>query len=227
VIASLVARSLYRPIARLTVATEAMARGQYDQQVPVEGPAELAGLARSFNRMADEVRASRQTTQEFVANVSHELRTPLTSIRGFVEALSDGTVSDEGGRRRSLAVIDAELRRLQRLVAGLLDLSRIESGQASLRREPVELAAVLRQCAEIVAPRAEEAGIALVVEAPADIPPVLGDADRLEQVVANLLDNALRYTPAGGRVRAGRAGEQVRITVADTGAGIRPGLPSF
>jgi signal transduction histidine kinase len=227
-IATLVARSLYRPIARLTAASEAMARGHYDQQVPAEGPAELAGLARSFNRMAGEVCASRQAMQEFVANVSHELRTPLTAIRGFVEALSDGTVSDEAGRQRSLAVIDAELRRLQRLVAGLLDLSRIESGQAALRREPVDLAAVLDQCVEIVSARAEEAGITLVVDAPPGIPPVTGDADRLEQVVANLLDNALRYTPAGGRITLGLAagGGTVRLTVADTGAGIpAPALP--
>jgi signal transduction histidine kinase len=222
VVATLVARSLYRPIARLTVASEAMARGHYDQQVPVEGPAELAALAESFNRMAGEVQTSRITIQEFVANVSHELRTPLTSIRGFVEALSDGTVSDEAGRRRSLAVIDAELRRLQRLVAGLLDLSRIESGQAALRREPVDLAAVVGQCAEIVSQRAEEAGIDLIVETPPEPPVVTGDADRLEQVIANLLDNALRYTPAGGRIvlTLMRDDRAARVSVADTGPGI-------
>ena len=222
VIATWMARSLYRPIAQLTAASEAMAAGNYDQQVPVTGPAEMAGLARSFNRMAAEVRASRQTLQDFVANVSHELRTPLTAIRGFVEALRDGTVVDEAGRRRSLAVIDSELRRLQRLVAGLLDLSRIESGQADFRREPVDMAAVLHTCAEVVSYRAEEADIALEVQTPAGAPPVIGDADRLEQVLSNLLDNALRYTPAGGRVTLALAtapGEVV-VTVADTGIGI-------
>jgi signal transduction histidine kinase len=160
--------------------------------------------------------------QEFVANVSHELRTPLTSIRGFVEALRDGTIGDDAGRQRSLAVIDAELRRLQRLVADLLDLSRIESGQATLRREPVDLAAVLRHCAEVAAGRAEEADIELVVIASPGVPPVTGDADRLEQVVRNLLDNALRYTAAGGRVELWLATveRKVHIVVTDTGAGI-------
>ncbi|MCC6628309.1 MAG: HAMP domain-containing histidine kinase [Chloroflexi bacterium] len=222
IMATLMARSLYQPIVRLKAAAEGMARGHYDQQVPEEGPAELAGLARAFNDMAGEVRASRQSMQEFVANVSHELRTPLTSVRGFVEALSDGTVSDEAGRRRSLAVIGAELRRLQRLVTGLLDLSRFESGQVALRRESVDLAAVVAQCGEIVSARAEEAGVTLIVEVPSPSPFVTGDADRLEQVIANLLDNALRYTPTGGRVglRLMSDSGQARVAVADTGPGV-------
>jgi two-component system phosphate regulon sensor histidine kinase PhoR len=184
----------------------------------------LAGLARAFNRMAGEVHASRKTLQDFVANVSHELRTPLTAIRGFVEALRDGTITDEAGRQRSLAVIAGEERRLQRLVAGLLDLSRIESGQAALRREPVDLAALLRGCAEVVAHRAEEAGVTLDLALPTDLQPVTGDADRLEQVVANLLDNALRYTPAGGRITLAARMDSgtVAVSVADTGRGIPP-----
>lgn len=222
VVATLMARSLYRPIARLTVASEAMARGQYDQQVPVEGPVELAALARSFNRMAGEVREARQTTRDFVANVSHELRTPLTSIHGFVEALQDGTVTDQTGRERSLAIIQGELGRLQRLVNGLLDLSRIESGQAEMSRLPVDLSSLLTQCAEIVGQRADEQHIQLRLKLPDECLIVIGDADRLEQVCMNLLDNALRYTPAGGQITMSLAavGERVEISIADTGGGI-------
>ena len=135
-----VANSLYNPIKRLTAASEQMARGNYDQSVPVQGSLELQELAATFDRMAAEVQQSRQVLRDFVADVSHELRTPLTSIRGFVLALSDGTIVDEAERRKALAVVDEEAKRLHRLVTRLLDLSRIESGQATMAREEVPLA---------------------------------------------------------------------------------------
>ena len=228
VLATLMARTLYRPIAQLTQASEAMACGHYEQRVPIEGPAELARLAASFNSMAAEADASRRTLRKFVSDASHELRTPLTVIRGFIEAMRDGTVHNAEGRDHSLAVIDNELRRLQRLVATLLDLSRIESGQASLRHDPVDVVGVARQCLEIVSHRAAEQDVDLRLEAPPSLPLVLGDADRLEQVIGNLLDNALRYTPTGGQVivTLGAAGGDVTIVVSDTGAGIpREALP--
>ncbi len=222
-IALAVANSLYRPIRKLTEASESMSHGDYEQRVPVGGPRELADLARSFNRMAAEVQRSRQVLRDFVADVSHELKTPLTAIRGFVQAMSDGTAADEAGRQKALGIVDEEARRLQGLVAELLDLSRIEAGQVAMARLPVPLAELVQYCLEIFGLRAGEQGVSLLADVlPADLV-VTGDADRLEQLLNNLLDNAIRHTPRDGQVKitARRtAPGVVTLTVADSGPGI-------
>lgn len=224
IIALAVANSLYRPIKRLTHASESMSRGDYAQRVPIAGPQELAELATSFNRMAEEVQRSRQVLRDFVADVSHELKTPLTSIRGFVQAMSDGTAGDPEERKQALAVVDGEARRLQGLVAQLLDLSRMEAGQVAMEHRPLPLAEVVQYCLEIFAPRAAEKGVKLVADVDGEFA-VVGDADRLEQLLSNLLDNAVRHTPSGGSVtvsaRAAPAGT-VQVAVADSGSGIPP-----
>jgi len=204
----------------------------------VQGPAEARTLAENFNRMTEAVQGSQQTLRDFLANVSHELKTPLTSIRGFSQALRDGTITEPEGEERAARVIEDESRRLLHLVEELLDLSRIESGQESMKRAPVPVDELFAHCAEVFSLRSQETGVSLEVES-GDAPPVLGDFDRLEQVLGNLLDNAFRHTPAGGSVRlsaclAGRlarlSGEQagtdggawVELSVADSGEGIPP-----
>ena len=222
-IAMLIARSLYGPIRHLIVASERMAHGDYSQRVPVEGPQEMADLALGFNSMAAEVEKSRQVLRDFVANVSHELKTPLTAIRGFVQALGDGTVTDEEGKTKALAIMDEETRRLQGLVAELLDLSRIEARQIAMARGPVSLADLVRHCTEIFALRAEEQGVALQTHI-AEGTVAAGDADRLEQLLTNLLDNALKHTPRGGRISITAESAQpglLALAVADSGPGIR------
>ena len=221
ILAFWISRSLARPLSRISHASVEMAQGRYDQKVPVEGPEELARVASSFNRMAAEVGRSRRVLREFVANVSHELRTPLTAIAGFVEALQDGTVTDPVGQRQALATVGAETRRLQRLVAQLLDLSRIEAGQLPLAWQPVDLAALLNDSVEIFALRADEASIRLRAEI-SDSLTIEGDPDRLEQVFNNLIDNALKYTPPGGDVvvRARQDAQTAVVEVADSGIGI-------
>ncbi len=221
-IALAVANSLYRPIRKLTEASESMSRGDYDQRVPIGGPQELADLARSFNRMAAEVQRSRQVLRDFVADVSHELKTPLTAIRGFVQAMSDGTAGDEADRRKALGIVDEEARRLQGLVAELLDLSRIEAGQVAMARLPVRTAELVQYCLEIFSLRASDKGVRLLADVPADLV-VMGDADRLEQLLNNLLDNAIRHTPAGGQIKLSArltSPELVTLTVTDSGPGI-------
>lgn len=223
IIAVAMANSLYRPIRRLRGAAEGMSRGDYAQRVSVGGPRELAELGASFNAMAAEVQRSRQVLRDFVADVSHELKTPLTAIRGFAQAMSDGTVVDAEGRRRALAVIDEEARRLQGLVAQLLDLSRIEAGQVTMAHGPVPVRELVERCLEIFALRASERGVTVA----ADVAPavfVAGDADRLEQLLNNLMDNAIGHTPPGGKVDvvARHLGEMVEISVTDTGPGIPP-----
>lgn len=214
-------RSLARPLSRLTHASTEMARGRYEQKVPVEGPDEIRRLATSFNRMAAEVARSRRVLREFVANVSHELRTPLTAINGFVVALQDGTITESDQQRQALATISGETRRLHRLVAQLLDLSRIESGQIPLAWGAVDLAQVLNDSLEIFASRADEASLQLRGDVPATLP-IEGDADRLEQVFNNLIDNAIKNTPAGGliTVRARQDANLAVVDIADSGTGI-------
>lgn len=216
-----ISRSLYRPLQRITGAARAVGAGHYDTRVPEEGPQEMRELARSFNRMTAQVQRHRETLQNFLADVSHELRTPLTSIRGFTEALRDGTVAEEERRRRTLEIIDEEARRMLRLVEDLLDLSKIQAGQLPLRREPVEPAEILTHVADVFAQRAQDAGLTLETVIGEALPPIPCDFDRLVQVIANLVDNAIHHTPRGGiTLRAAADPQGVTLSVEDTGEGI-------
>ena len=224
VIAIFLARSVYLPIRRVTNAADEIAQGKYEQQIPVTGPKEVKGLALRFNQMAQQVNQSRQTLRDFVADVSHELRTPLTSIRGFAQAILDGTAKDKESQLKAAGVIDDESKRVIRLVDELLELSRMESGQIQITHEPVDMKELLHHCQEIFAMQAEEKGMQLRVDVE-PLPPVVGDIDRLEQVFSNLLDNALKHTPAGGKVTVTAhqsSADFIEITVADTGPGISP-----
>ena len=233
ILALLIARSIAKPLQRITSAAEEIARGNYDQTLDITSPSEIGRLAASFNTMVRQVKASRQAQRDFVANVSHELKTPLTSIQGFSQAILDGTANDETSRHRAIEIINDEASRMSRLVDELLDLTRIESGQVKMMREPVDLAGVLKACVEKFALQAEKNNIELLLEV-STLPPVTGDKDRLAQVFTNLLDNALKYTPPAGKVTV-RAQEvkrktgkktapssAIEVTVTDTGIGIPP-----
>jgi signal transduction histidine kinase len=184
-------------------------------------PDEARRLADSFNAMTHAVAASHRAQQDFVANVSHELRTPLTSIRGFAQAIVDGTASDADSVRHAATVIEEEADRLTRLVGELLDLTRLESGTASLARAPLDLADLARACVERFALLAERRGVSLSVHAPGPVE-VDGDGDRLMQVLTNLIDNALRHTQRGGQVTLATEakGSRASVAVTDTGQGI-------
>jgi signal transduction histidine kinase len=198
-VALLLARSIARPITHLTRATEAIARGQYDHRVPIKGGDEIGRLAASFNAMAEQVQRARQMEKDFVANVSHELKTPLTSIQGFAQAILDNTVQDIQGARRAAQTIFDETTRMARLVSDLLTLARLESGQVPLAHDTIDLAELLPIWVERFRPRANTLGETLTtVVDPALL--IVGDAGRLEQVVTNLVDNALTYNHAGGSV---------------------------
>ncbi|MCX6009861.1 MAG: HAMP domain-containing sensor histidine kinase [Chloroflexi bacterium] len=221
-IAVLLARSVYVPIRRVTNAAEEIARGNYDQEVPVAGPKEVKGLAASFNQMAKQVKRSQQMLRDFVADASHELRSPLTSIKGFAQAIVDGTAKNKAAQLKAARVIEDESKRMMRLVEELLEFSRLESGQVKMVKESVDLKDLLQQCHEIFLMQAKEKNIQLRTEIE-PLPSVTGDIDRLEQVFNNLLDNALKHTPSGGKV--GIVARQlhpnfVEIAVTDTGPGI-------
>ncbi len=162
---------------------------------------------------------------EFVSLVSHELRTPLTSIKGYVDLLLDGEVGELAEDQvEFLGIVKASADRLVSLVNDLLDISRIESGKIELKRAPEDLTALIRQAASTLRPQIEGKRQDLVLDLPADLPPVLGDADRITQILVNLLSNAHKYTPAGGHiaVRAHAGMQQIQVQVSDTGIGLSP-----
>ena len=233
-VALLLARSIARPITRLTQATEAIARGQYDHRVQAKGNDEIGRLGASFNAMATQVERARKMEKDFVADVSHELKTPLTSIQGFSQAILDGTAADLDGARRAAQTIFDEAGRMARLVADLLTLARLESGQMPLARDQLNLAELLPNWIERLRPRAAECGETLNV-AIDPLPLIAGDARRLEQAVGNLIENAIKYNhpegtvtvsaratieTAGKRKLAPSARQWIQIEVRDTGEGI-------
>ncbi len=221
-LAVLITRSVARPLQGLAEASEAIAQGEYEQQLPLSGPDEVRRVAASFNEMAAQVAASHQAQRDLVANISHDLRTPLTSIRGWSQALVDGTAAGGDRQQQAATVIYAEAERMERMVEQLLDLARMEAGQLQLARQPVDLGQLLTEVKESFGPRAQEKGVTLIL-ALQPAPEVLGDRDRLTQVFANLLDNALSHTPAGGQIRLALyllSDGQVEVIVQDNGQGI-------
>ena len=172
-----------------------------------------------------ELRRLERVRTEFVANVSHELRTPLTAIHGYLETLLGGALEEPEHARKFLEIAFRHTERLGRLVSDLTDLSNIELGKVSLRLEATPLDEVVDSVLTMIRPRAASGEVGLAVDLPADLPPVRADRDRLAQILINLVDNGVKYTPAGGRVAvsARRVGPAlVEVGVADTGVGIPP-----
>jgi two-component system OmpR family sensor kinase len=212
----LLARRLTRPLRELAVATTRVAGGEADVTVPVRGDDELAQLGRAFNAMAAQLSDAHASQRAFLLSVSHELKTPLTAIRGYAEALEEGAVSGE----EAAPVVAAEAARLERLVHDLLELAKLDRREFSIVRRPVALDVIARRALERFAPAARAAGVELRSAPPDDGPEAWVDADpdRLLQVVANLVENALRVTPAGGWVELVVA--PGTLTVRDSGPGI-------
>jgi two-component system sensor histidine kinase BaeS len=214
-LALVLARTVVGPVRRVADASRRLASGERPGALPVEGPAETRALARSFNALTEELDRAREAERAFLMSVSHELRTPLTAIRGHAEALGEGVLGPEVAG----PVIVREAGRLQRLVQDLLDLARLSVRRFSVRREDVDLAAVADEAVRRYEVQARDFGVALSAQAT----PGAGasaDAGRVLQVVSNLIENALRCAPEGGRVTV--VAEGAAIGVADTGPGLAP-----
>jgi len=213
VLAAFFARMLARPIQRVAQAAERVAAGDLTTRVPEDGPTEVRALATAYNTMADRLEEQEMLRREFVVNASHELRTPLTNLQGYLEALRDGVLPPDPATFDSLR---EEVDRLGRLAASL----DILAGAEGERPEPmpVDIGALVRGAAELASPALSRQSIALSVDAPDGL---MADArgDEIAQVMANLLSNAVRYTPSGGNVRveAARTSDGVVVRVANSG----------
>ncbi len=225
-VTEILARWLARPLLELESGVSRFAHGDHGVRVTPRGSRETRALAESFNILADEVegamtelRTEERRKSRFVSDVSHELRTPLTAIRGAAETLMEEDVDPED-RRRFLSTIVSESGRLTRLANDLLILQRIEGGTGELPLRRIDLVGVVRRSVEALEPLMEERGVTLTVEGEA--PEVLGDVDRVQQVVANLIDNASRVSPAGGSIAVvmGRDERWATVAVRDSGPGI-------
>ena len=222
---SLLARSIARPVENIERAAADVSAGDLMQRVPAEGGVrELDSLGRAFNRMTESLRQSEQAKNSFIADVTHELRTPLTVIKGTIETLEDGALLDTAGRGPLLASMHHETDRLIRLVNGLLVLIRADAGTLNLSLRPLDLAEVARGRCDHLAPLAARRRVQLAVrvERTAAVPCVLGDPDRVSQVIDNLVDNAIRHSPEGSTVELEirRQGREWECAVHDLGPGI-------
>lgn len=217
-----ISRWVADPLQRLVHAARAFS-GENMRPLPLEGPQEVRELVAAFNQMIGRVQTGQKAQREFVANVSHELKTPLTSIQGFAQAILDGTADTPEAQKQAAQIIYEEAGRMHRMALDLLDLARLDSGIADLKREPLDANGLLHSVIERFTPQARAAGVRLEVET-SPLPTIIGDGDRLAQVFTNLIDNALQFTPCGGQIvlRTLTVGDRVEIQVQDSGAGIPP-----
>ena len=190
---------------------------------PLREGGRFAGAVAVFHDVT-ELKRLENVRREFVANVSHELRTPLTAIRGYAETLRDGALQDPGKALEFVRIIHRHAERLQELIEDLLDLSKVEQGKASLSLGPVSLPEVVSQVEAVIRPLALEKRQSLTVVIPGELPHPWADRDRLAQILINLLDNAVKFTPDGGRISLSASAREGRVvlTVADSGIGIPP-----
>jgi signal transduction histidine kinase len=211
------ARGTLEPLREMANASEKIARGEFATRVSVESADEIGRLAESFNRMAGDLERTDRLRRDLVANVSHELRTPIAALQAKLENIADGV---EAADAETIDVMLAQTQRLGRLVRQLLDLSRLEAGTVPLERRPFAVGPLLHSAVREAEMSRPDARIDVAVEPPDLV--VDGDPERIHQVVANLVENAVRYSPAGApvAVEAARTADGVRIAVADEGPGI-------
>lgn len=223
IVANGLGRRITRPLQRTQAVTRRIASGDLAARVEVsghEGP-ELISLATSVNHMAAELAQAQGTQRQFLMSVSHDLRTPLTSIKGFAEALADGATTDV---RYAAGIISSEARRLERLVTDLLELAKLEAGAFSLQPSEVDLQAVVAEAVQAFEPAAGRLGLDVVLEpgpeGPGGRPACWADPDRLGQVVANVVENALKYASSRVVVKTAGAEGEAGFSVEDDGPGI-------
>ncbi len=215
-------RSILTPVRKVNAVAEKIAKGDFDVRIEKERNDELGQLCDSINDMAGELAATERMKNDFISSVSHELRTPLTAIKGWAETLQEG--EDPETAEKGMGVIIRESERLSGLVEELLDFSRLQSGRMRLTVTRLDILAELDEAVFLFTDRARTEEKQLIYEESASLLPVYGDADRLRQVFVSILDNALKYTGAGGSINVSseESDDRVRVIISDTGCGIPP-----
>lgn len=218
---SLLAYTLTRSLRELTEATVEIADGRLGKQVKVRTQDELGELAASFNKMSKDLERATQARRQMTADIAHDLRSPLSVLTGYSEALSDGKLV---GDPEIYQILNQETRHLGRLIDDLRTLSLADSGELPLLLQPIAPAELLTRAANAHRVQADTCQITLTVDAEPGLPEIRVDVERMAQVLGNLLRNALRYTPQGGKIMlsARRVGEQICLAVSDNGVGITP-----
>jgi signal transduction histidine kinase len=216
-VAAVLGMRLARPLREMSRAARRIAEGDYDARIPREGPEEIVSLADSFNQMAAALEEQERMRREFIANAAHELRTPLTNLQGYLEGLRDGVIEPD---RATFESLWEEAERLVRLSRSLDTLAAGDAGAAATVVD-LDLADAIRAAADLARPSLLAAGLSLDLDVP-DALAARADPDQLAQVLGNLLQNAVRYSPAGGHVaiRAERRPDDVLVSVTNTGEGI-------
>jgi signal transduction histidine kinase len=216
-------RRITTPVLKLSRAADEVARGQYDVDVPAGGAGEIGVLAGRFGEMASRLAEAEKLERNFLMTVSHELRTPLTAIRGHVDALREGVVTDDETRTASLEVIAAEAERLERLVGDVLDLAKLDTHRFTVLREEVDMERLVDRAYASFSEEARRRGIDYRCDVEAN-PVIVSDGDRVLQIISNLLSNAFRWTPDGGRIELELSATDgtVYVAVDDSGPGIPP-----
>lgn len=215
----LLTRTVLRPLSQMTDLSGRIAAGDYTARVEVASGDEVGRLAAAFNRMADSLQRIEQLRKSMVIDVAHELRTPLTNVRGYIEALRDGVVAPS---KTTFESLHEEILRLGNLVEDLLQLARAEAAKGILKPQAANLGALLATALELFQTQFAAKAIAVEMKLPAAANEVVADPEKLGQIFRNLLDNACRYTPRGGRVEvtAERLPDRVKMIFANTGDGI-------
>jgi signal transduction histidine kinase len=221
ILSMVVSARVVRPVQALAGAAQRIAHGAHGARVPVRGTDELAQLACAFNEMAASLERAERIRRQLLADVAHELRNPLATVESYVEALSDGVLAADD---QNWSAIRAETTRLNRLVNDLQEVSRAEAHELDLHRTPTALNELVEDATRAADPAYAAKGVTLDTELSSQSPTVDVDRERLAEVLANLLANALRHTPGGGgvRVSADRQGQFAEIAISDTGEGISP-----
>ena len=216
-----VAQQITRPLTLITKAAGQMAKGDFSVRAPEKGGKEIKELSRSFNQMTDKLSSIEQSRRDFVANVSHELRSPITSIKGFAQGMLDGTIPPEMHEQYLQVVLD-ETQRLAKLINNLLNLSRMENEETSLAFSNFDLNEMTRRVLISRMTQIDDKEMEIEVNFEAETCYVYADADQIQQVIINLLDNAIKYTPSRGTVMLSTKTEDSRVVmrVKDNGMGI-------
>lgn len=222
IVSLFISNSIAKPLKKISYGAEKMATGDFSEKIPKFFDDELGKLADTLNYMSDEIMKNEKLKNEFIASVSHELRTPLTSIKGWSIVLKASDFQDEEEIKEGLDIIEQEVDRLTHLVEDLLDFSKLLSGKITLKKENINLMALILTLSKQLTPRAKNKNLTLKTNVDENLPNIIIDKNRIKQVLINILDNAIKFTPAGGEITFNTKiiENNIIISIKDTGIGI-------